>query len=39
MKGIDLLDEDAAWREAITACSELIGGLDRDWKAMASGGN
>ena len=31
-EGIDLPDEDAAWREAITACGELIRGLDRDWK-------
>ena len=34
-EGIDLPDEDAAWREAITACSELITQADRDLRAGA----
>jgi hypothetical protein len=32
-EGIDLPDGDAAWREAITACGELISYLDPDLKA------
>jgi hypothetical protein len=31
-EGIDLPDEEAAWREAITACSELISDLDLNLK-------
>jgi hypothetical protein len=34
-EGIDLPDEGAAWREAITACSELISQADRDLRAGA----
>ena len=33
MKGSIFSMKTRVWREAITACNELIGGLDRDWKA------
>ncbi len=32
-EGLDLPDDDAAWQEAISACSELIADLDQGPKA------
>jgi hypothetical protein len=32
-EGIDLPDDDAAWREAIIACGQLISDLDPDLNA------
>ena len=32
-EGLDLPDEDAAWREAIVSCSELIADLNGDLRS------